>query len=60
MSLKCSVARWGVSILTVKMASEPSGEGTKRLLAIWRGIKPFKKQLTSTANKAATSSIFVL
>ena len=34
--------------------------GTKRILAIWRGLNPFKKQLRSTANKAATSSIFVL
>ena len=29
LSLKCSVARWDVSILTVEMAGEPSGKGTK-------------------------------
>ena len=44
------------------MASEPSGEVLKRLaLAMWRGIKPFKKQLIrSIENSAAKSSVFVV
>ena len=44
------------SSVTVKMASEPSGEALKRLvLAIWKVIKPFKKQLRSITNNTASS-----
>ena len=46
-------------VLTVKMASESSREILKRLvLAIWRVIKPFKKQLRNTTNRIARSKMF--
>ena len=48
-------------ILSVKMASEPFSDVLKKLvLAIWRVIKPFKKQLRSATNRTARSIVYHL
>ena len=49
------------SIVTFQIASEPSGEESKRLVfAMWKVIKPFKKQIRRLTSNIASSVLYCI